>query len=75
VTDRLLRLFDDLAVSAIDDAATTIPLRATKPMADRSSIGSSMKSFGWRVFGWGIALTVVVVVGGFILRSFGAVAA
>ncbi|WP_133738027.1 MULTISPECIES: hypothetical protein [unclassified Frigoribacterium] len=62
-------------MSAIDDAATTIPLRATKPMADRSSIGSSMKSFGWRVFGWGIALTVVVVVGGFILRSFGAVAA
>jgi RimJ/RimL family protein N-acetyltransferase len=41
----------------------------------RSSMGSSMKSFGWRVFGWGVALTVVVVVGGFILRSFGAVAA
>jgi hypothetical protein len=34
-----------------------------------------MKSFGWRVFGLGIALTVVLVVGGFILRSFGAVAA
>jgi len=73
--DRLLRLLDDLAVSAIDHAATTIWLLATRPVADRSSIGSSMKSFGWRVFGWGVALTVVVVVGGFILRSFGTVAA
>jgi len=34
-----------------------------------------MKSFGWRVFGWVVALTVVAVAGGFILRSLGAVAA
>ena len=34
-----------------------------------------MKSFGWRVFGWVVALTVVVVVGGLILRSLDAVAA
>ena len=34
-----------------------------------------MKSFGWRVFGWVFMLIIVVVVGGFIVRSFGAVAA
>jgi len=34
-----------------------------------------MKSFGWRVFGWVVALIVLVVVGGFIVRSMGAVAA
>jgi len=33
-----------------------------------------MESRGWRVFGWVVALIVVVVVGGFIVRSFDALA-